>query len=380
MSKNYFLAVATLMGTIIGVGLFAIPFAINKSGIIPLLIYMLGLAVIQYFLHLIFAEVILSTKEKHRLPGFVEKYVNKKWKNLTLLVDVTGAYSSSLAYIIIGGLFLHQLLNPYFSGSIFLYSTILFGLVVLITFFDIKTIAGTELILTPLLVIAIGLIAWRGFGHIQLTNYSLLEWKNVLLPYGPIFFAVGGGVAIPEVCRLLAFEKEKIKSAILWGTFIPAALMLIFVLVILGITGASISPDTLSSLSLILNDGVVTFSLIFGLFAIFTSYIVIAQATEEIYQWDYKLNNKLSWFLSCFIPYFLYLFGWTNLTKVISFTGAVTGGLAGIILIWLVFKVKAKPDQVSVIKNKLTKPMAYFLSLLFVLGLIYEVWAILKYT
>jgi tyrosine-specific transport protein len=378
MSKNYLLAVATLMGTIIGVGLFAMPFVINKSGIIPLFIYMAVLVAIQYFLHLLFAEVVLSTKTKHRLPGFVEKYINKKSKKLAFLVDIIGAYGSALAYIIIGGLFLHQLLNTYFGGSILIYSTIIFAVVSLITFFDIKMIAGTELILTSFLIIAIGLITWRGFGHIQLANYHLLEWKNIFLPYGPIFFAVGGSVAIPEVCRLLAYEKEKIKSAIFWGTFVPAALMLVFVLVILGITGANTSVDTLAGLSLILNDGVITFSLIFGLLAIITSYIITAQAAEEIYQWDYKLNNKLAWFLACFIPYFLYLIGWTNLIKVVSFTGSVTGGLAGIILIWLMFKVKAKPEQISVIKNKLTKPTAYFLSLLFVLGLIYEVWATLK--
>lgn len=376
MSKNYLLAVATLMGTIIGVGLFAMPFVINKSGVAPLFIYLIALAVIQYFLHLLFAEVILSTKDNHRLPGFMEKYVNKKSKKLAFLVDIIGAYGSALAYIIIGGLFLHQLLNPYFSHSVFFYSTVLFGLVSLIAWFDLKMIAGTELVLTAFLIMAIGLIVWRGFGHIQLANYHLLEWQNIFLPYGPIFFAVGGGAAIPEVCRLLVHEKEKIKSAIFWGTFIPAGLMLIFVLAILGITGAKTSPDTLAGLSLVLNDGVITFSLIFGILAIITSYVVVAQATEEVYQWDYKLNNKLAWFLACFIPYFLYALGWTNLIKVVSFTGAITGGLAGIILIWLVFKVKANPERVSVINNKLTKPLAYFLSLLFILGVVYEVWAI----
>lgn len=377
MSKNYVLAVATLMGTIIGVGLFAVPFVINQAGVLPLFAYMIGLAVIQYFLHSLFAEVVLSTKDKHRLPGFAEKYISRKSKGLTFLIDIIGAYGSALAYIIIGGLFLHQLLSPYLGGSIFLYSTILFATVSLITFFDIKLIAGTELVLTSFLVVAIGLIIWRGFGHIQLANYQLVEWKNILLPYGPIFFAVGGGAAIPEVCRLLAYEKNKIRSAIVWGTFIPAFLTLIFVLVILGITGANTSPDTLAGLSLVLNDGVIIFSLIFGLLAIITSYIVVAQATEEVFEWDLKLKNKLAWILACFIPYFLYLLGWTDLIRVISFSGAVTGGLSGIILIWLAFKVKARPEQVSVIKNKLTKPMAYFLSLLFILGVIYEIWAMI---
>ncbi len=129
MSKNYLLAVATLMGTIIGVGLFALPFIINQAGIMPLFIYMLGLAIIQYFLHLLFVEVVLSTKDKHRLPGFAEKYINKKSKKFAFLVEVIGAYGSALAYIIICGLYLHQLLGPYLGGSIFLYSTGLFALV-----------------------------------------------------------------------------------------------------------------------------------------------------------------------------------------------------------------------------------------------------------
>ncbi|MDD4271487.1 MAG: aromatic amino acid transport family protein [Patescibacteria group bacterium] len=376
MSKNYFLAVATLMGTIIGVGLFTIPYVINKAGIIPLFFYIIVLTFIQYFLHTLFAEIILSTKEKHRLPGFVGKYINAKSKLATFFIDIIGAYGSILAYIIMSGIFLHQLLAPYCGGNVFIYSTVIFIFVSLIAFYDIKLIAGTELILTSFLVIAIGLIAWRGFNYIQLSNYHLIDWKNIFLPYGPIFFAVGGGAAIPEICRLLDRQKDKIKSAIAWGTFLPAVLTLIFVLINLGITGSSTTPDALTGLGFILKNGVITFSLIFGLLAIITSYIVTAQATEEIYSWDLKLNNKLSWFLAGFIPYFLFLIGWSDLIKIISFTGAITGGLSGIILIWLVLKVKSEPEKVSCIKCQLNKPLAYVLSSCFILGVIYEIWMI----
>jgi amino acid permease len=378
MSKNYLLAIATLMGTIIGVGLFTIPYVIDKAGIIPLFFYIIILVSVQYFLHTLFAEIVLSTKEKHRLPGFVGKYINIKSKAATFCIDIIGAYGSILAYIIMGGLFLHQLLSPYLGGTIFIYSTAIFVFVSLIAFYDIKLIAGTELVLTSFLVLAIGLIAWRGFNYIQLSNYHLIDWKNVFLPYGPIFFAVGGGAAIPEVCRLLDKQKEKIKSAIAWGTFLPAILTSIFVLVNLGITGSSTTPDALTGLAFILKDGVITFSLIFGLLAIITSYIVTAQATEEIYNWDLKLNNKLSWFLAGFIPYFLFLIGLSDLIKIISFTGAITGGLSGIILILLAFKVKSNPEKDSCIKCKLNKPLAYILSLCFVLGAIYEIWMVLQ--
>ena len=134
----------------------------------------------------------------------------------------------------------------------------------------------------------------------------------------------------------------------------------------------------MTGLAFILKDGVITFSLIFGLLAIITSYIVTAQATEEIYNWDLKLNNKLSWFLAGFIPYFLFLIGLSDLIKIISFTGAITGGLSGIILILLAFKVKSNPEKDSCIKCKLNKPLAYILSLCFVLGAIYEIWMVLQ--
>lgn len=376
--KNYILAVATLMGAIIGVGMFTIPYVINKAGVIPLLIYIVVLGLIQYYLHMLFAEVVLSTKEKHRLPGFAGKYLNQKTKIVTFFIDIVGSYGSILAYIIVGGSFLYQLLSPSFGGNAFYYSTGLFLFVSAIVFFDIKMLAGTELVLTTFLVFAIGLITWRGFGHIQIDNYQLVGWKDIFLPYGPIFFAVNGGTAIPEICRLLDGQKQKIKSAIAWGTFLPVVITFIFVLVILGITGAKTSPDTLTGLSMVLNDGVITFSLIFGLLAILTSYVVVAQATEEIYQWDMKLGNKLSWFLAGFIPYFMFFFGWDDLIKIIGVTGAVSGGISGMILIWLALKVKIAPEKVSVIKNKLNRPLAWSLSLLFVFGLVYEVFNLFK--
>ncbi len=220
----------------------------------------------------------------------------------------------------------------------------------------------------------IGLIIWKGYNFINLDNYQLVNFKNIFLPYGPIFFAVGGGAAIPEMCRLLDKEEKKIKSAIAWGSFIPAFIMMIFAITIVGITGVNTSEDALISLKLIFSNGIITLAYLFGLFAIFTSFIVIAQALKEIYIWDLKINRSLAWALACLIPYLLFLSGWNNLIKIVGFTGAVTGGLSGIILIWLLFKVKARPDIKSPIKNKLTKIKACFLSLLFILGLIYEIW------
>lgn len=378
MSKNYFHAIATLIGTIIGVGIFAIPYVINKSGIILLFVYLPLLGIVQYFLHKLYAEIILSTKERHRLPGYVEKYFGKKGKKITLALVLFGNYGGLLAYIIVGGIFLQQLLGPYFGGDVFFYSTALFVLEAAIVFMGMRLLASVELIMAGLLLLMVALIAWRGWSYINLDNYGLIDWSNIFLPYGPIFFAVGGEAAIPLVCRLLARQKKNIKSALCWGTFIPVAVMLFFTVLAVGIAGNDTTPDTLAGLNSIIGNGAVIFALLFGLLAIITSFLTLAQAVKEVYWWDFGVNKKIAWCLSCFAPYFLYLIGFQNLIKVISLTGAITGGILGIVIICLVFKVKRKKELAPIISNNLSKPLAYFLSLLFILGLIYEIWTVVK--
>jgi tyrosine-specific transport protein len=374
MSKNYFHAIATLVGTIIGVGMFSIPYVINKSGIILLFIYLPILGVVQYFLHKIYAEIILSTKEKHRLPGYAEKYIGKKGKIISFIINILGSYGTLLAYIIIGGIFLHELLGPILGGSVFSYSLILFAIQAAIILSGLKLIASIELIMAGLLILVIGLLTWRGWNYIDPANFNLISWPYIFLPYGPIFFAVGGSDAIPTMCKLLSQKKGNIKSAITWGTFIPVVITLIFAFVIVGITGDNTSPDTLVGLRAVLSDGVITAVLILGLLSIITSFLVIAQATREIFWWDFKMNKNVAWALACFIPLIFYLLGLQNLTKIVSLTGAITGGLIGLLYIWLLIEVKKKAEQPSIIKNKINKPIITIISLLFVSGLIYEIY------
>jgi tyrosine-specific transport protein len=380
MSKNYFHAVATLVGTVIGVGMFAIPYVISRAGIALLFVYLPLIGFVQYYLHRLYAEIILSTRTNHRMPGYAEKYFGAKAKHLTSIAAVIGLHGAMLAYIIVGGIFLHKLSLHVFGTDwgldVFTWTTALFVLESLIVLFGLKLIAGVELIMAGLLVLSVALIVWRGWGYIDVGNYTLIDWRLIFLPYGPIFFAVGGNTAIPAVCRLLKHKEDNIKSAIFWGSFIPLAVVLVFAAVIVGITGVNTSPDALVGLSSVLGDGVVTFALIFGLLSVITSFLVIAQALKEIYWWDFKINKKLAWALACGIPYALYLAGLHNLTKVVGLSGAIVGGMIGIILIALILKVKEGAERASVIKNKINKPIAYGLSLLFLLGLVYQIWEV----
>jgi len=372
--KNYFLAIAILMGTIIGVGIFALPYIVSKSGIILLFIYMPLLATIQYYLHLHFAEIVLSTKGDHRLPGYVEKYFGLPGKRLTLIISLLSDYGVIITYIIIGGLFAHQLFFPIFGGSNLFYTIIVFLVESFIVLYGLKIISGAEFAMTATLVAIMGVIIGKGLQLVDMNNFTAINWQNIFVPYGPVFFAVGGQAAIPEMCKLLAETPKKIKSAIAWGTYLSAALMLIFVFVVTGVTGANTTPDALAGLGNIFGSGIIRLALIFGLLVVATSMITITQASREILWWDFGINKNIAWALTCFLPLWLYLAGIQNLTKTVSLTGAVSGGILGIVIIFLLLEIKKRCDLESVIKNVINRPIAYTLALFFILGFIYEIW------
>ncbi len=378
MKRNYFFAITILAGTIIGGGMFATPYVVSKAGLLPLFVYLPILTFVQYTLHSIYAEIILSTPQKHRMPGYVGYYKGERAKKWTLLISIIGKHGALLAYILLGGTFLCGLLSPYLGGDVFIYATILFVIESLIVLFGLRLIAGVEFILSFLLVLLVFLIAFKSQGFFSLDNFTWFDKEFVFLPYGPIFFAVGGQAAIPEICRLLNHKKEKIRSAIKWGTIFPAFLMLFFVLVVVGVSGANTSPEALVGLKMYFHNGVITASLVFGLLTIITSFLVISQSLREVYWWDLKMNNKLSWVVACGIPFLLYLLGISNITKVIGLTGSITGGIFGVILILLLFKVKKERKKQPVLRVGLGKFWAFVLCFLFILGVLYELWYFIK--
>ncbi|MDD5528007.1 MAG: aromatic amino acid transport family protein [Patescibacteria group bacterium] len=372
MSKNYFLAIATLFGAITGAGFFAVPYVAAHAGVAMFLVYLPVLTAIQILLHLLFARLILSTKSAHRLPGYVEIYGGKKYKSVVSFFSLISGYGTLLAYIILGGTFLFGLLSPQLGGSLFIYALIMFAAEALIVLADIKLIAGAEFVLSSFLILVVGLIAAKSFFHIDYHNFLTLDWRQVFLPYGPIFFAVAGDAAIPEVCRLLSREKHKIKSAIIWGTVLAAVILAIFVLIVVGVTGTNTTADTLSGLRGVVGNGIITMALFFGAIAIFSSCLVMMQSVREIFWWDFKINKNISWGFAVSVPLILFLFNFTNLTAVISITGAVMGGILGVVLVSLLPTMEKKPQQESILKTSISRPWAIALCSLFVLGLISE--------
>src|SRR3989344_6158050 len=93
-------AVATLVGTIIGAGVLAIPYSMKKAGFLTGLLILVVLSIVVLFLFLFVGEIVLRTKGNHQLTGYAEKYLGKKGKLFLMFAMVFGTYGALVAYTI----------------------------------------------------------------------------------------------------------------------------------------------------------------------------------------------------------------------------------------------------------------------------------------
>ncbi|MBI4217356.1 MAG: hypothetical protein HY603_00930, partial [Parcubacteria group bacterium] len=111
MSSSSTLALSTLIGTIVGAGMFGLPYAIVQSGLFASLFYFLLLGICVTYLHLFFGEVCLRTPGKHRLIGYASLYLGFWGKALVTFSTIAGTIGVLLVFLIIGGDFLKIILS-----------------------------------------------------------------------------------------------------------------------------------------------------------------------------------------------------------------------------------------------------------------------------
>jgi len=367
MFKRFICPVAVLSGTIIGVGFFSLPYITLKVGIWVMLAYLFVLGGLVALIHYLFGKVAVKTPDFLRLPGYAQLHLGKWGKGTALTSTIIGLLGALLAYLIVGGEFLSSLLGPIFGGSSLLYSLLYFVIGFLIIFFGIKIISKIEFWGMALFFVVLAVMFLKGFPHIRIDNFFLKSDISLFfLPYGPILFSLWGASIIPEVEEMLGEKKELLKKIIPVSLLIPILVYILFILLILGITGASTTDSALTGLKDFLGPGLFNLGIVLGLLATFTSFVSIGLTLKNIFSFDLKINKHVSLAITCFVPLLLFLIGIKSFIPVISFVGGITIGIDGILILLMY--------------NKISQRKFLVLPLILVLlgGIIYEVIYFLK--
>lgn len=373
MNKRFYHAIAMMVGMIVGVGIFGVPYAVEKVGFALGFLYIFILGMILLLVHLLYSEVVLRTEGVHRLVGYAEIYLGKKGKIVTALAQILSFYGALIAYIIIGGQFLHMILAPILGGTVLVYQIGFFIFMSLTVGAGLRLVAPIEFAMTILLLMAVSLIFIFGFSYVWYPNLYIMNLKEIFFPYGVILFALGGAAAVPEIRDLLRGQEERMKKAITIGTIIPLVITILFSFVVIGVSGENTTMESISGLVGPLGENIVLFGALFGFLAIATSFLVLGLNLKKIFHHDYRINSFLSWFLACAAPFLVFLLSRPEFISVIAFTGAVLGGLEGLIIILIWLKAQKGGKRTPEYSIKVSEWILSLVVFIFVLGFVYKI-------
>src|SRR5688572_11131568 len=132
--RRFFQASALLVGTMVGAGIYGIPFAFAKAGFWIGAIWLVVLTGLMMLFNLLFAELALSTQGVHQLSGYAHIWPGPWGRRLMTFANVLGIYGALLAYMIVFGEFAHNILSQFFAVDPQLYSVAFAGIISLLWF------------------------------------------------------------------------------------------------------------------------------------------------------------------------------------------------------------------------------------------------------
>jgi len=371
MNRAVYEAISTLIGVMIGAGIFGIPYVFAKAGFLTGLTTLFIIGTAMTLINLYLGEVVLRTKGNHQLTGYASIYLGRTGKLLMTASMIFGIYGALIAYIIGEG----ESLNAIFPINTMFYSVVFFLFMAVLVYYGLRAIKESELLMSGIklvifLIIFVALFFSNNLRAENLTEFSLTD---IFIPFGVVLFAFLATAAVPEMKEELGKNKKYLKKAIITSSLIALVVYALFALVIVGISGQETTEVATVGLSHLLGQKIHILLNLFAVFAMATAFLGLGLALKEMYVYDFKLNNKLAWFLTCSVPISLFLLGVRGFIKTIAITGAVSGGLAGVLIVLMAAKAKSigsrKPEYIMPVNNIIT----FALAVIFLLAIVYSI-------
>ena len=370
---SFFLAVSALAGTMVGVGVFGIPFSFAKSGFLVGAGFLVVIGLVTMLLDLMYGEVILRTQKLHQITGYTEVYLGGAFKKVIFFSLALTFYSALLIYTILAGEFLSNIFSSVTYIHPTAYSLIFFFPMSFLVLAGIKRVSWLELVLAALFSLVIFAILVVGWPKIDFANFSGVQPEFWFLPYGILLFAFAGFSAVQIQRELLGNKEEMLKKAIISTVVFVGILYFVFAFTVMGISGEITTPDAISGLYEFLGGTIVFLGSLFGILAVSTSFLMLGSAFMETFNLDYGIPRKYAWLLTMAPPFILFLGGLRGFIDIMGLAGSVAIGLEGIILILVYTKAKSKGNRIPEYSLELPKAIYYFLMLVFLAGIVYSV-------
>jgi amino acid permease len=359
-----------LVGTIVGVGMFGIPFVFAKAGFLTGLLDLVVLTVAVVIVHLAYTDVVLRTGTAHRLPGYVRSYFGAGAGFLSLASYIFGLSGSLLAYIVLGGLFLQSLfiwILPTIPATTGIFVFYILGVGVMLR--GVRFEGAANGILTILLIGAIIFFGVSLLPHATGSFLTEFHITGLFIPYGVLLFSLAGAAIIPDMRLLLGRERRGLlRRVVLLGTIISAGLYFLFAVAVVGITGISTTPDALLGITHTIGGGYLLAGTLIGFLAAITSFIPLGTVFHGVLNQDAGLPTKAAWLVVVGVPPLLWAVGFQDFIQIVSIIGAFGIGLDSIFILAMHQRLPRADGGLSIPRS-----ISGILALMFIAGIVVEV-------
>src|SRR3989338_5436931 len=371
---RFWRAVATMVGGIVGVGVFGLPFAFAHFGAAPSLLMLAGLAVLLIVLQLMVGELAIRIDGNERVVGYVRRFLGPRFGKLALVLMTFGLWGALLAYLIVGGNFLHALIGPVFGASEAVSVLLLAAVGGFLVYRGLSFVSHIEIIIVCVILFLFVFIAGAAVPHAKIAHLVTADPSYALTTYGVMLFALAGLGVVPEMQGVLAARaKRQLRHAIVVGMGIIVALYALFSLAVSSATGLATTAVAFDGLVPLLGDVFRVTAALIGTVTILSVFTIVGTELMNTFTFDSGIPWRIAWALALGVPVIAYLFGMTNFIALVGFVGGVFSAGVGILVVLAYERLRRDPLCKDRHCLNVPRVVSYLLIAIFLVGAILEI-------
>ncbi len=365
--RGLFVAVTTLLGTMIGAGIFALPFVFSRSGFLLGLLNLIVVGSVMTIVSLYLAEVILRTKGKHQVVGLAARYLGPWGKWMMYAAVMFSIYGALIAYTFAAG----EALSALFGIPARLGMYVFFTLGVMLMYGNLAFFEKVEEVFTPLKVAVVLLLSLGAFALVRVENLTSVAWSNMFVPYGVVLFAFTAVSIIPEVV-FEVWQKRVVRTAIIVSMLCAGVVYALFSAMVLGVAGSNVREVATVTLGNVLDHGWSVVLNVFTVLAVGTAFVALGFALKDMFMLDWKKKEVTAWVYVVAPPSALMLLGIGGFVRMIEISGIVGIGTMLVLIILMHDHAKSEGDREPEFVVKDRKWVKILIVSMVLVGVVYE--------
>lgn len=373
---GFWRGVRPYLATVVGVGIFGLPFAVSAVGVLPGLAILAVVGGLNAVMLGMYAELLVARRNHDRFAAVVGRELGVAGEFAGAGVLLAVLWGAMVAYLAAGGAFVSEVIGVLGWQVTPAAATVpLWALASLLAFGGLGVVTTAQKYLVPLVVGAIAVLAVFALPHAEAANVvrmGALPWWT-LVPVA--LFSFSGISAIAEMRDVVHGRGRQLGWAIAVGTVAVWLVYAVFVTSVVAVTGMATTERAVEGLTAVAPIFAILGAL-FGVVTTFTAFVSVATAILDTFFYDFRLSHLRAWALAVTVPFFLFYFGARSLMLILQVVGGIFGGILGIFVIIAYEKARFSG---GLPKNALMVPtwLTFWAFLLFLGAFIAALWQVI---